>query len=56
LRLLLFALLLLPLVSVKAETTVGKFPPPDWVALPEYEIPTTMDSSLGSVRYIASDF
>lgn len=56
LRLLLFALLLLPLVSVKAETTVGKSPPPDWVALPEYEIPTTTDSSLGSVRYIASDF
>ncbi|MDP4625889.1 MAG: DUF3857 domain-containing protein [Akkermansiaceae bacterium] len=56
LRLLSFVLLILPLFSAGAETTVAKSPASPWVALPEYNIPETGDTSLGSVRYIAVDF
>ncbi len=55
LRLLPFALLILSLTPLEAETAVEKSPPPAWVVLPEYEIPTKTDPSLGSVRYLASD-
>ena len=56
LRLLLFALLILSPTSLEAETVVEKSAPPSWVVMPEYEIPATTDSSLGSVRYLVSDF
>lgn len=56
LRLLPFLLLILPLFSAGAETIVAKSPPSPWVVLPEYEIPDTLETSLGSARYIAVDF
>jgi hypothetical protein len=56
LRFLPLTLLILLFASLKAETVVGKSAPPAWVILPDYEIPSTTDSSLGSVRYLASDF
>ena len=51
-----FAIFMLLPVSAGAETRVVKSPPPDWVLIPEYEIPAAVDPSGGSVRHVAVDF